>query len=299
MFATVTHRLNTLLLALLVLMAASIIAIMARRAGAGPLDPPAPPASTNRNIIFEPASCAGFPITISQSGSYTLGSNITMPGGCTFKNGIDITAGNVTLDLNGFAVTGLASNSGSGIAAGASTTNLRLSNGIVSTWSSDAIDFTNASGSSIDHVTASGSGGASGIGLGTTSMLSDCVAAENYTGVAVLGSDSTVTRCSLSGNVNTGVFVGASGSRSRVAGNHASGGNNGYIVQGSNNDVEDNTAIGTGSGGFGMSVSGNGNKVYRNVLSNFASNFYLAGTNDIGPWSAVATATSPWANIVY
>jgi hypothetical protein len=48
-----------------------------------------------------PGDGAGFPITISQPGSYRLTSNLNVPSGF---NGIEITSPNVTIDLNGFLV---------------------------------------------------------------------------------------------------------------------------------------------------------------------------------------------------
>ena len=47
---------------------------------------------------------AGFPVTISQSGSYRLMSNLVLPD--ANATGIVITAPNVNLDLNGFAIVG-------------------------------------------------------------------------------------------------------------------------------------------------------------------------------------------------
>lgn len=49
---------------------------------------------------------AGFPITISTSGSYKLTSNLVVPAGV---DGIQVWASNVTIDLNGFSITGPAS----------------------------------------------------------------------------------------------------------------------------------------------------------------------------------------------
>jgi hypothetical protein len=46
----------------------------------------------------------GFPVTISESGSYRLASNLTLPDGET--TGIEVTAATVTLDLNGFTIVG-------------------------------------------------------------------------------------------------------------------------------------------------------------------------------------------------
>jgi hypothetical protein len=53
-----------------------------------------------------------FPITINQPGSYKLGSNLAVPAGSV---GILITAPNVTLDLNGFTLSGPATCSAAGV----------------------------------------------------------------------------------------------------------------------------------------------------------------------------------------
>lgn len=50
-----------------------------------------------------PGDAAGYPITISTPGSYKLMSNLVVPD---FKNGIEIVAEGVTLDLNGFTIKG-------------------------------------------------------------------------------------------------------------------------------------------------------------------------------------------------
>lgn len=51
-----------------------------------------------------PGDTAGFPVTLSQSGSYRLTSNLTVPDANT--TAIEITADFVTLDLNGFTISG-------------------------------------------------------------------------------------------------------------------------------------------------------------------------------------------------
>ena len=51
-----------------------------------------------------PGDAPGFPITISQPGSYRLASNIVVPNANT--TAIEITASHVSLDLNGFAILG-------------------------------------------------------------------------------------------------------------------------------------------------------------------------------------------------
>jgi hypothetical protein len=51
-----------------------------------------------------PGDAPGFPVTISQPGSYRLSGNLTVPNADT--TAIEITASHVTLDLNGFAILG-------------------------------------------------------------------------------------------------------------------------------------------------------------------------------------------------
>lgn len=50
-----------------------------------------------------PGDAAGFPVTLSRSGSYVLSGNLTVPAN---KDGIVIAANDVTIDLNGFKITG-------------------------------------------------------------------------------------------------------------------------------------------------------------------------------------------------
>lgn len=57
-----------------------------------------------------PGDAPGFPVTLSQPGSYILSSNITVPDGDTIA--FVIAADHVTLDLNGFAIVGPADCSG-------------------------------------------------------------------------------------------------------------------------------------------------------------------------------------------
>jgi hypothetical protein len=51
-----------------------------------------------------PGDTAGFPVTISVSGSYRLSGNLTVPDANT--TAIKVTADNVTIDLNGFSILG-------------------------------------------------------------------------------------------------------------------------------------------------------------------------------------------------
>lgn len=61
-----------------------------------------------------PGDAPGFPVTISQPGSYRLMGNLTVPDGNT--TAIVVTHPRVTLDLNGFAIQGPVVSSGAGSA---------------------------------------------------------------------------------------------------------------------------------------------------------------------------------------
>jgi parallel beta-helix repeat protein len=91
-----------------------------------------------------PGDTGGFPVTISQRGSYRLTSNLTVPSG---PNGIHITADDVTLDLNGFAIVGngcsgtplVCAGSASGVVAQDIRTGVTVMNGTVRGMPSGAV----------------------------------------------------------------------------------------------------------------------------------------------------------------
>ena len=58
-----------------------------------------------------PADTPGFPVTLSQPGSYVLTSNLVVS---TEVIGIDVTADNVSIDLNGFSLIGPTTCTGQG-----------------------------------------------------------------------------------------------------------------------------------------------------------------------------------------
>ncbi len=76
-----------------------------------------------------PGDIAGFPVTISQAGSYRLTSNLDRSGVALSTHAIAITAADVTLDLAGFAILGAAVCSGFPVSA---CTNTGTGDGIAS-----------------------------------------------------------------------------------------------------------------------------------------------------------------------
>ena len=262
-------RINTGLL-LLVLLA--IIVLFASRAYGGPLDPPGPVASTQSNVIYQPASCAGFPIVLSNPGSYRLGSNIT---GCAGKDGIQIVGGNITLDLAGFGVLGVGG-SLKGIRSIGGIGPLSVANGLVATWGGDGLDL-----------------GSSGV-----DRVENIIAAYNSGAGIVVGGHSTVTGNTAAGNVFEGFFV--TGDQSMIIGNTLTANANGMRVAGSSNWIDSNLSSGNHSRGFDVDPVpfGEANVITRNVASaNGVTDYSIGANNDIASESSAANATNPMANV--
>lgn len=80
-----------------------------------------------------PGDTAGYPITITQPGSYRLAGNLTVPSG---MDGIVITVPNVTIDLNGFAMIGDTSSGEAAIrfTGPAPARGLAIRNGSINGW---------------------------------------------------------------------------------------------------------------------------------------------------------------------
>ncbi len=282
-------RINTGLL-LLVLLA--IIGVFASRAYGGPLDPPGSPAPTESNVIFQPASCAGFPIVISSSGSYRLGGNIA---GCAGKDGIQVTADDVSLDLAGFTVRGVGTFN-NGIVG--SNPRLTLTNGDIIGWTFGA-DLSNSADARIEHLIVS-SNVSVGLILGAGDVVSDvtitgngagvfsqvngvhisgCSVLNNTgTGIGLYGDGSTVERCEIGNNGQSGIT--GSGQRARIVDNHVYG-NGLYGIQFSgncaieNNDVENNVS----SSGAGISTSTGSCTIVGNTARGNYSGILVGGTS--------------------
>lgn len=159
---------------------------------------------------------AGFPVTISESGSYILTGNLTV---ADTSSAIVITANGVTLDLNGFSVEGpvtctdtpVTSCTNGGSAKGIdalSVSRIIIRNGSVRGFGQQGVlvGFGSADGQFlIDGVMATENGN-DGFKLGTNGVLRNCVASRNAaSGVAAQGG-SLVTGCVLHGNAS-GIFA--------------------------------------------------------------------------------------------
>ena len=220
------------------------LGLLAAAIALGPLNPPGGPVSPSYKTLAEiepriAINAANTPgdanssFRITQPGSYYLTGNIT---GGVGRNGIEIAASNVTIDLMGYTLTGNAL-SADGITTDGLRDNIVIRNGTVSGWGSDGINLIAGgfgNGSTIENITAAGNGNASsgyGIFANSKAVVRGCTALNNYTGIQT-GSGSTLSHCTASDNVLFGIKTGSASTVSDC--------------------VATNTTSGTGfSGGFG------------------------------------------------
>jgi parallel beta-helix repeat protein len=189
------------------------------------------------------------PFTISTPGSYYLTTSLSAAAG------ISITANNVTLDLNGFA---LQNTAGDGIVV-SSAENVVIKNGFVRECGGDGID---ASGSTFVTVKAMK------------------VIANTLTGIR-LGNDSLALNNTVHRNLEHGIRA---GTRCVVRENDLRNNSNsnteaGILVSGSDNIIEDNTVL---NGRRGISVSGTRNRLARNFAKGSSTIIVLAARDYLG-----------------
>jgi parallel beta-helix repeat protein len=287
---------------------------------AGELEPPGPPEPTMKTLTDVepriPIYAGDLPLTISQPGSYYLAENITTEG-----DGIDVTVGNVTIDLMGHTLSG---GTGTGISVDPPAnlaTGIHIKNGVVRDWELMGL-YVSSSESVVSGVTALGNG-STGIYVYGSGLVVDCIASDNR-GEGIDVYEGIVHRCEVSRNGKNGI---ASRSCTRISGCNVHGNElNGIRVDfqahvvgnqchwngapgnekagifvhsvGSDCRIENNNL--TGNDGYGLRIDGSDNTVFRNSANhNGIQDYFIAAGNDVGPIGTAATATSPWANISY
>lgn len=213
-------------------------ALVALTAGAaisigGPLAPPAGPISPTYKTLTEveprtpiqslPGNATALH-RITQSGSYYLTGELVVPGG---RSGIVVEAAGVTIDLNGFRITGQAGSLDGISAAGATVANLTIRDGSITLMGDDGIDA-NVTRVRVENVSSSTNGdagvltgstavltsvraqtnGGLGIDAGSNSTLQDCVANDNG-GLGMQADAASVVRgCAAINNGGNGIQVG-------------------------------------------------------------------------------------------
>ena len=133
---------------------------------------------------------------INKSGSYYLTAGVA---GVSGKSGIKVSADNVTIDLNGFAVVGVAGSHGGIIArpSGGNVSNLWVKNGAVGSWGQGGVDTKLAIASKVTDIYCYSNTGV-GIALGIGGLVERCVAYDNK--VTPAGSEAAI-RCD--GNIRS------------------------------------------------------------------------------------------------
>lgn len=178
----------------------------------GPLAPPGAPAPTMKTLAqVEPRiAVTGLPFNINVPGSYYLTTNISG------SVGVSVSAENVTLDLNGFALEGSAATTW-GIYVNPTARNFTLRNGVVSRWTS--------SGQGGMYIGASGG------------QVESVMFYSNHFGVFADAPASRVVNCAAVSNNSTGINV-----REGVVLNSVAHGNGGHGIVLGTNSVADNCA---------------------------------------------------------
>jgi parallel beta-helix repeat protein len=187
----------------------------------GPLNPPSGAiTSTNKTlseveprIIINATNTPGDPagdaspslFKITQPGSYYLTGNIT---GVSGKHGIEIASGGVTIDLNGFQLTGVTGAlDGIFLSTSAGLRGIVVKNGTVASWPGTGVNLASVNYSGrIENVHANSNGG-SGIVGGNAYAISGCSATGNGShGIgAFIGA--SITNCAARENAGTGFNV--------------------------------------------------------------------------------------------
>jgi hypothetical protein len=180
---------------------------------AGDLDPPEAPSPTMlaldeveaRTPIQSLPGSGTATHVISQPGSYYLTGNITGESG---KNGIEIQASDVTLDLNGFTLIGVPG-SGTGIVATISAQDIHVSGGTVRGWENGGIDLSQAFNCIIRDIRFRDNSDPDQFGqalvVGPSSLIERCVAEGNAVNRAIhAGSRSAVRDCVVTTTMSAG-----------------------------------------------------------------------------------------------
>jgi len=240
---------------------------------------------------------AGFPVTITATGSYRLTSNLTVPDENT--GGINVSANDVAIDLNNFAIIGpvtcsgspltCSHASGSGIGIYTSHDGISVKNGSITgmgyfgLWLDSQADVASlrlrenrvgnvvGPGSTISGTTAY-SNGSYGISAGEGSLVSGNTAFNNVS-VGIYAVASTVSGNTVHGNGTDGILIQKG---STVSGNTAydNGGDGIQVLGGST--VFNNAA--SSNDGFGINLGST--SAYRgNVLTDNGGGGVSGGIN--------------------
>jgi len=172
----------------------------------GSLTPSGPPAPSMKTLAqIEPRTpISSLPFTINQSGSYYVTTNLA---GVSGQSGIIVQAGNVTIDLNGFELVGVAgASNGIFSAPSLSLTNLVVRNGTIRNWPGGGVAGAPRGQGRYEALRVMGNG-STGIFSGVGSIVADCSFVGNAPAIS-LDSGSVVRNCVIRRSRGDGIRVG-------------------------------------------------------------------------------------------
>ncbi len=287
---------------------AAALVISAGLTLAGPLDPPAGPVGSTYkslgdveprlaiNSLNTPGDADSL-FKITKPGSYYLTGNIT---GVSGKQGIEIDAPGVTVDLCGFDVAGVPG-ALDGIRVATVQSNISIFNGSLRDWPLDGIDLNNATNTRLRDLSSAsnagvgfrtGSGasivncnayfnGASGFEVGDSSTITACGSRQNTLHGFNLSLATIITDCTAYANHSDGIRLFSSS----IARNNMCtingldpGSGAGIHALSNDNHIEGNNCT---ANDRGIEVDNGGNFITRNVCSGNTLNWKVAVTNTI------------------
>lgn len=251
---TLWIRVNAVLLLLVLLV---MVGALANGAFGGPLDPPGPPGSTGKTQILS------LPYTISAPGSYVLNGNLT---GASGSNGITVSADNVTIDLNGFALIG-PGGAANEVGIIGFVNNLTIRNGVVRDWGAYGIHVLGSLNTRLADLAIYHSGyinGGSAVLASGPTVITGITISDAYKGLQISGGE--VSQCGI-----TYTNIGIEANRSNIhhcAVNFNSGPYAVYLGEGS--ALRDSTVTDNSGDGVLLFAAGNtveGNQIFGNGTS--------------------------------
>lgn len=267
-------------------------------ANAGELTPPPGPIAPTMKTLDQVEAripISSLPLEITTPGSYYFTSNLTMSSDAAY--GLKISAENVAVDLNGYALIG--AGLGVGFNPGITTTGtadgFSIQNGTIRSCSGSAIALFSANRIRVERVRVTGNGG-SGIQAGEAAFVSECTIDLNGSGFAAsVGYASQLLNNRISLNL-VGIDA-ADGSR--IIGNTCKDHSGSGIQFSGACMVEGNTCSGNASAGISQG-SGSGAMVTKNICSGNGSHgidVFSGTVNDNMSYSNGANAVGAGINI--
>ena len=215
--------------------------------------------------------------TITESGSYLLRKNLTAAGDC-----IVVDADFVTLDLNGFTLSGDGTGTGIGDRGTVSRKGITIRNGIVTNFR-NGIQISASQGLLIERIQVIGNS-AYGLITNGTAIVRESLAFENGADGFNVGARSLITGSNSSANGGTGIVIDLG---STAIGNIVDqNGNNGLVAfSGGNTTIVNNTSWNNKTTGLFIYCPSN---VIGNTATANGTNMTLSGTgcnnvNNVAP----------------